>query len=374
MTLKKGIPYDSAKYYIMNWLEKIAAANYYPRKNYKTWSEPERLNPTKPVSFFEHNGQKMHIIDGFSGDSHSSIGFPYDETMNSLCLGRVVREKSISMALDPDNIRQEILKKILNDLYAEFGALKTRIEFYGDIYSPEGALEAVAEHDRLIAYRTDRSKWVTPGDKNATIHGVYNEWIKKAMGLYEDIEEAGPQPNTSMYDTNVWDKRRDFAKNYSWAVPDRNAIEQIKRFVGNERILEIGSGTGVWAKLIQDAGISITPTDLSPGETLNINNKKRTRTPTHTDIQELSHQQAIKQFGDHSVLMLCWPLYDHPMAYEALKAFRGNKLIYIGEGYGGCTGDEKFCNLLERKWTMTQRVEIPRWTGIYDSVQLHIRK
>ena len=46
-------------------------------------------------------------------------------------------------------------------------------------------------------------------------------------------------------------------ENYGWAVPAEKAIEKIKTFVVNDKVVEIGSGYGLWAKLMQDAGIQI---------------------------------------------------------------------------------------------------------------------
>ena len=72
--------------------------------------------------------------------------------------------------------------------------------------------------------------------------------------------------------------------------------------------------------------------------------------------------------------MMSWPPYDNPMAYESLKAFRGNKIIYIGEGSGGCTGCDKFHNELNNNWNAMGTVGIPSFDGIYDQLYLYGRK
>ena len=46
------------------------------------------------------------------------------------------------------------------------------------------------------------------------------------------------------------------------------------------------------------------------------------------------------------VLFLSWPNYNTDFAYKALKRFQGDTVIFLGEDAGGCTGDEKFHQLL----------------------------
>jgi len=162
--------------------------------------------------------------------------------------------------------------------------------------------------------------------------------------------------------------RRDaFVKNYGWGTPTKEAIEKIKQFVRNDTILEIGSGSGLWAKLLKDEGLNIIATN-KPFE------KKEDYKTKFTDVQELNHLRAIQKYGYHNVLMISWPLYDDPMAYESLKDFQGNKLIFIGEEQGGCTGCDNFFDLLNQEWKLYETINLPNWYGIYDSLLLFVRK
>jgi len=184
------------------------------------------------------------------------------------------------------------------------------------------------------------------------------------MGLWEDIEEHGPKSNLYGDKFDSYDdflRREKYVKGYGWAVPDRKSIEKIKQFVGNDQVLEIGSGLGTWAKLLQDEGIYVTPTDIS------VEN-------SHTEVYEENHINSINTFNNHTVLMMVWPPYDSPMATEALKAFKGNKLIYVGEGHGGCTGNDCFFDILYDNWELIEKVHIKQWYGLHDSLYLYVRK
>jgi hypothetical protein len=57
-------------------------------------------------------------------------------------------------------------------------------------------------------------------------------------------------------------KRSDyFKKDYAWSVPNKKAILKIKEFAQNQQILEVGSGLGLWACLLKEAGVDIKATD-----------------------------------------------------------------------------------------------------------------
>lgn len=201
--------------------------------------------------------------------------------------------------------------------------------------------------------------------------------MKFADGLWEDIEEKGPPKDgrNPTYDSidkmrEYFDRQDKFRTEYGWSVPTRRAIEHIQKFVGNDMILEVGAGKGLWAKLMQDLGMHVTPTDLSHTD------NKYIKGDPHTEVQMMDAVDAVNKFGDHSVLMLNWPPYNDPMAAQALKAFRGNKLIYVGEGWGGCTGDDCFHNIIEKEWQLVEEreIDIPQWYGIHDWLHLYRRK
>lgn len=216
-------------------------------------------------------------------------------------------------------------------------------------------------------------------------------WLIKLSGLWDDINKYSPE------DTNIFTGhkyREEFNRNFGWSVPTLDVINQLKEFIGNDQVLEVGAGKGTWAKLMQDAGIQVTPTDLfsgrphdNPDEPSRINEDNQywkkeyiedegleVDRNTFTPVYKMDAEQAVKTFGDHTVLFLNWPPYDNPMANNAIQNFSGNKIIYIGEGMGGCTGDDCFHNNLENEWTEVDQLCIPQWPGIHDCVTLYVRK
>src|SRR5262249_778993 len=73
-------------------------------------------------------------------------------------------------------------------------------------------------------------------------------------------------------------------------------------------------------------------------------------------------------------LMLCWPPYEDHMAALALERYRGTRVIYIGEGAGGCTGNDAFHAALAEQWDLVTSHEIPQWQGLHDEVDVYARR
>lgn len=160
---------------------------------------------------------------------------------------------------------------------------------------------------------------------------------------------------------------------YAWAIPSPEALEFLAgRF---SKIVEIGAGRGYWARLLKNLGCDVRAFDPAiwrKDGSVHKNHWHPTGTHTFCPVVKADHRMA--GHDSSRALMLCWPPYNDPMAYEALLAYRGNDLIYIGEGSGGCTANDEFHGLLEDVWDQVADIEIPAWPGIRDSLMVYRRK
>lgn len=167
--------------------------------------------------------------------------------------------------------------------------------------------------------------------------------------------------------------RANLADKYAWGIPTDEAIREIAKF---SPIVEIGAGTGYWAGLLAKAGADVLAYDLYPPT------GPRRKNEFHANRPFLYHQvtkggpwKVIKQ--SHRALFLCWPPYGGKpgkMAASCLAKYSGKIVIYVGEGYGGCTANDDFHDLLRTDFRTVAVISIPQWFGIHDKVMIFERR
>lgn len=166
---------------------------------------------------------------------------------------------------------------------------------------------------------------------------------------------------------------------FSFAVPTDEALDLIASF---GPVVEIGAGTGYWARLLADRGCDVVAYDLlgsafdkwfPGGQFGNVEKGSTDKAEEHAD----------------RTLLLVWPPMSS-MAADALRCYEsagGKRLIYVGEGYGGCTADDDFfamvgdhdycsdepCQHGPPTWRETQTLAIPQWDGIHDYLGVYER-
>jgi|APSaa5957512622_1039677.scaffolds.fasta_scaffold49918_3 hypothetical protein len=224
---------------------------------------------------------------------------------------------------------------------------------------------------------------------------VNTNWYKEAKeeSLYDQIRRNGPHgpsdPSGKKFDDmsederaymqrhmREWYRRDNFISQYGFSTPTEEAVDRLVKFIDGDGVLEIGAGYGLWAKLLQDKGVNVTAVDSHDkawtdrtGDEIGAYDP---RNQTYTDIKIMDHMNALSAYGHFNVLMMVWPDYQSLMATEATQKFKGSKMIYIGEGYSGCTGSDCFHEELN-KWEEVERIDIPQWEGIHDSLYLYTR-
>lgn len=157
------------------------------------------------------------------------------------------------------------------------------------------------------------------------------------------------------------DRRRTFIAFYGWAVPSPAAIEAIAAFAGSRTLLEICAGSGLWARLLATAGAEVIATDALPS-----------RDSDYFLVEAQEADAAVRAHPECDALLVCWPPFRDPCAFHALRAFRGDRLAYVGDSR--FTADSQFHALLAAEWTLHQQILIPAWPGLDDYAYLHTRK
>jgi hypothetical protein len=159
--------------------------------------------------------------------------------------------------------------------------------------------------------------------------------------------------------------RRNCIEVMGFAILTESAIKMLKPYMP---FVEVGAGTGYWSYELQKRGIITVATDPIKIEKSSYKFKQQ-----WTVIEKMTAKQAIKKYPKHTLMMI-WPCYDKPWAYEALKAYKGDTFVYCGESQGGCTADDNFHELLEKEWQRSMHISIPQWFGIHDYLDVYVRK
>lgn len=184
----------------------------------------------------------------------------------------------------------------------------------------------------------------------------------KASGLFNPYFDQ-VRTKHDAWDCNTYRLRRSLVNKFAWAIPTTDAVQAIASFVPQSKVLSIGAGTGYWEYLMAQIGLQVTAFDDKSWD-------QKFRRWEWYSVRRATHREARKLKYQNHALFLCWPYMDN-MAYHALRLFKGTRLIYIGEGRGGCTANDKFFDLLEQAWTLVDRISIPQWSGIHDDLYLY---
>ena len=196
---------------------------------------------------------------------------------------------------------------------------------------------------------------------------LYFAW--RACGLVRN-QWGGWEPK-DWRDSRASHQRHQLTFQYSWAVPSPEAIAWAAERC--PRIVEIGAGRGYWAKLLAAAGCDVVAYDKSIHDTGEIvNNEWHTDGATFFPVEH-GYPERAAGHADRT-LFLCWPPYDNAMAHGAITAYSGQELLYIGEGCGGCCGDDEFWKVIAADWEEIGECDIPQWYGMHDWMWLYRRK
>jgi hypothetical protein len=226
--------------------------------------------------------------------------------------------------------------------------------------------------------------------------------------------------------------RETLVREYAWAIPSPDTLEWIVEQLNGRGVVEVGAGTGYWAWQLSQLGVDIVAFDTQPPDVIpngyHTERERIWKTYTQEDIDEIRGRwkplyesmdqlavldpdavpfpkmdlpkvgdgtwtEAPKQIlrpvyfpvqegeaaevaGRHPdrVLFLCWPPYNTSMAVDALLAYEGDRVVFIGEGDGGCTGDDQFFEVLRRDWVEEAfLMSHVQWDAIHDFVFVYRR-
>jgi hypothetical protein len=164
-----------------------------------------------------------------------------------------------------------------------------------------------------------------------------------------------------IFDSNDRFKHQILCRKYSWAIPNEKALKTIEDL---GPIVEIGAGSGYWAALLRARGTDVVAFDKYPIESGSSWHGGADK--SWTEVLK-GDERSVAKYTDRTLMLSCPPPED-PMAFNALQAFKGDTLIYIGgpaprKGAHDLYGDLAFHQELRDKWKAVERVNLPQWPG-----------
>lgn len=119
--------------------------------------------------------------------------------------------------------------------------------------------------------------------------------------------------------------RLEFAQRYAYVFPD---LPLLRALCALGPIVEIGAGTGYWARRLKDLGSDIRAFDRAPphGDTPN---RYHAHTSTWTEVERGDHR-VLTAHADRA-LFLCWPPLFSSLG-DCLDFYAGSTVACIGDG------------------------------------------
>lgn len=146
-----------------------------------------------------------------------------------------------------------------------------------------------------------------------------------------------------------------------WALVDLQWTKKLANWIDKRIVLEVMAGRGWLAKALHHHGVNVIATDNYDWE------EKHEKGKMVFDIERLDALDAVKQYPNADILIVSWPPYEHSHINKVCAEWgKTRPIVYIGEGYGGCTADNEF----HKRFEETQTMSIPQWDGIHDHIEI----
>jgi hypothetical protein len=176
-----------------------------------------------------------------------------------------------------------------------------------------------------------------------------------------------------------------------FSLPCEEAVRAVAEHAP-DGVVEIGAGTGYWARALDAVGVRVHAYDLDPPPS-----------PTNPWFAGANPWFDVCR-GDHrmvdrhpdATLLLVWPTRDETWPARALERYRaagGTCVVYVGEEPGGATGDDRFHALLgdlstclhhghgvlaspcicdvSPQWRRVAEIEVPQRPGHHDRLAIY---
>jgi hypothetical protein len=192
---------------------------------------------------------------------------------------------------------------------------------------------------------------------------MFNHLLKNGV-LEEPLSDSFDK--NFLLSTALFMIRKEYISRFGFYLISQPFLNICADLFQDMNILEVGAGTGFLSHQLKNLNLNISAIDQK------IQNNNYGFKNTYFDLIEDNAIDFLKNHSEFDLIIMSWPNYNSSFAYNILKNMRPKqKLLYIGEGFGGCTANDQFFDLLEKR-----TIELPEtnllqqysssWPSIHD--------
>lgn len=161
--------------------------------------------------------------------------------------------------------------------------------------------------------------------------------------------------------------REYFVELFSWsAIPSRTYIDisNLLKENGVTTIIDPFAGTGFMGFRFSLENFNVILSDARPGNIQWLPIQK-----INVEDYEFDNLQET-----HIALLLSWVDLWSNSGTTILNKFKGQYLIWVGEGKGGCCGDDTIHQIMEQDWKILKHFDYQKFPGLNDFARVYKRK
>lgn len=206
------------------------------------------------------------------------------------------------------------------------------------------------------------------GDGVVIVDNPYWDEVRDAVD--NDPVWGGATVKIYSLDGSPYANRHDLVGRYARTITDPATVAFVAEHAG-PRVLDPMAGSGYWAHLLSP-NADVPAFDLNPPDAGG--NHWHKQGVTHAPVTAGDAAEVAALHGQGRTLLLSWPPYDDPIGVNVVRAYTGDRIIYIGESDGGCCGDDALFEEFRTNWVEIAEHRPVQYIGMHDYVTVYDRK
>lgn len=211
-------------------------------------------------------------------------------------------------------------------------------------------------------------------ETETAIDNPYWDAVRDLVGPHPYFAGGPPCVDWTRYDhvnKTIPIRRDEFVAQYAWTITTPRSVAFMAEH-SRGRLIDPLAGTGYWAYLLDQAGVDVVAYDLHPPDGSQHNHYHKGQ-ESHAPVMKGRAVETVTVHADRT-LLLSWPPYDDSIGARTLRAYKGDRVIYIGEGSGGCCGTDALFDQLDDGWSEVASHAPVQWFGLHDYITVYDRK